>query len=64
MTLKTKPRNSYTPWLVDVYDADMPEGTARIVARCNTKTGDIFRTKGAAAKASMPEIREALKATL
>jgi len=60
MTLRTKPRNKYTPFILDVYDADLPQGSACVVARCDTRTGQVWRTKGAAVRVSMSEIRKAL----
>ena len=59
MTLKTKPRNSHTPYIVDVYDAEQEDGS-RVVARCDTRTGQIWKTKGSTV--SLSTIREALAA--
>ena len=60
--LKTKPRNSYVQFILDVYDADMPVGSPRVVARCDTRTGEIWRTDGAAVRPSMSAIRDAVAA--
>jgi hypothetical protein len=60
VNLKTKPRNSFVPFIVDVYDADQPDGSPRVVARCDTRSGQIWRTKGSNSKASMRDIRAAL----
>jgi len=58
MTLKTKPRNSYTPFILDVYDADLPEGSPRVVARVDTRDGQITRTKATGVPMSL--IRQAV----
>ena len=58
--LETKPRNRFVPFVVDVYDASMPVGSARVVARCDTRTGEVWRTSGSTATASMREIRDAI----
>jgi hypothetical protein len=63
MTLKTKPRNTATPYVLDIYDADKPEGTDRVVARYDTRSGKIWRTHGVAARhASMGAIKAAVEA--
>lgn len=63
VSLEVKPRNSITPYILDVYDASAPEGTARVVARQDTRDGYIWRCEGLEVrKPSMREIREALAA--
>ncbi len=60
MNVKTKSRNSFVPFLLDEYDADQPEGSPRVVARCDTRTGQIWWTKGSNSKATRRGIRAAL----
>ena len=55
--LATKPRRTVAPYIHDVYVADMPVGTARVVARVDTRDGTVWRTSGAAVNVSMREIR-------
>jgi hypothetical protein len=58
--LETKPRNSAVPYILDVCDAELPAGSARVVARCDTRDGTILPTRGAAVRPTMREIRHAL----
>jgi hypothetical protein len=62
MALKTKPRNTAVPFILDVYEADMPMGSARVVARCDTRNGQVWRC----GKDGYPmsAIREALAGSL
>lgn len=63
MNLQTKSRNWATPYVLDVYDAEKPEGSARVVARCDTRSGDVWRTNPRAeTKAPMSAIRAAIEA--
>lgn len=59
MTLKTKPRNTAVPFILDIYDADQPEGSPRVVARTDTRTGQVWKTKGSTAP--MSAIRAAIQ---
>lgn len=59
--IRTKPRNSLTPYVLDVYDADKPVGSERVVARCDTRDGKVWRTNGATTKVSLREIHDAIR---
>jgi hypothetical protein len=59
--LLTRPRSSAVPFILDVYDPSIPVGGARVVARCDTRSGQVWRTTGPAASASMREIRDAIR---
>ena len=58
--LATRPRNSFVPFILDVYDRTQAADAPRVVARCDTRDGKVWRTKGATVRPSMPEIRAAL----
>lgn len=59
--LKVRSRSSVIPYIVEVYDAELPESAPRVVARCDTRTGQVWRCPGTAVKTTMREIRAALK---
>jgi hypothetical protein len=58
--LATRPRNSLVPFIVDVYDRTQPGDAPRVVARCDSRDGTVWRTKGATVRPPMREIRAAL----
>lgn len=60
MKLAVKQDSSITPHVLVVYDADMPEGSKRVVARHNTRLNKTWRAQGSAVKATMREINAAL----
>ncbi len=60
MTLKAKPRNTAVPFILDIYDADQPEGSPRVVARYDTRNGQLWRTSPTT-KPPLALIREAVE---
>lgn len=59
--LKVKPRNSLVPFILDVYEDSLPETAPRVVARCDSRDGNAWRTTSPLAPdVSWAQIRAAL----